>query len=1285
MTKLSILSRPTLLPALLRTSKRLRLTVTLALITIATGVVVALASARAPGSLLFGGSQATGDTVEHSRPRYFRNRVVGANLAASPADGQLNSARRGHTATLLSDGNVLIVGGEDSSGFVTAAEIFEPVSGSFSVSGNLSTPRADHTATRLSDGRVLIAGGRGEPGPLSSTEIFDPATGAFTGGPNLIGTRSGHTATALSDGRILLVGGDAAGSVEIYVALLNAFAPEGANPGSARAFHSAAVLNDGNILIVGGIAPDSSPVLSGEIFNVTSSTFSTVGNQTQDPHVRALLRVLPDGKVQIIGGTDHEDVEIYDPASNSFGAHAHFYPIGDSHPALLQEILDSPTRTALFHLGASTALLNRSGQTITELPRSNQALVTGGVDSTGAFLDSASTLNSSAATVTTDKLDYAPGTPVIVSGSGWQPNEVVTIMFHEDPHVVTENPHTFTVQADASGNFVCQEYAPEELDKGIAFILAAKGGSSGWTAQTAFTDSDPTPQPIPYSQDFSALPHSGVGSTTYPAGWQGWQLSTSGASTSFRTSAATGDLTMNAGSSASTTTGGVHNYNGKIGFLATGSSDPSLTLAINTTGNSNVTMSFDIMTIRNPYDGGSNTRISQVDLQYRVGTTGLFTSVSGLANGIYQNNTTTQTGAGVTTPQKLESKSFTLPAAVDNQAVVQLRWVQRDVSGGGSRPSFAVDNIAITIASPGSLQFSAASYNDPETNAGTHLQTITVQRTGGSGGAVDVSYDTTDGTATLADNDYLASSGTLHWNDGDSADKTFTVTVKGDTTFELDEIVNLTLSSPTGGAVIAGTNPATLTIQNDDTAPAISIDDVTHNEGNTGTISYDFTVSLSNASYQTVTVDDATANNTAATPSDYTTVPTTMLTFLPGETSRQVNVSINGDSSFEADEDFFVNLANATNATISDDQGVGTIRNDDSQPTVQFALASSAGAESASPVSLTVSLSNDSFETVTVNYAANGSSTATGGGVDYTLASGTLTIDPGQMAKNVSFTVNDDNLDENDETVVVDLSAPTNAALGSPTSHTYTIQDDDAAPVFTISDVILVEGNSSTTDFIFTVTRTGPTALTATVGYATANGTTDSATGGVACDAGIDYVSQNGSLTFAPTDTTMMITIPVCGDTLNEAPEIFLVNLSNAINATIGDNQGLATITNDDSTTYNFEGFFAPVDNAPIVNTVKAGSAVPVKWRLTNAGGAPVSDPNSFVGIFSYQVNCGTTDSLEAPVEIVAPGASGLQYLGDGNWQINWKTLTTYPRGSCRLMELRLNDGSSNYANFKLK
>ena len=1355
-----------------RTSTQIGLAIVLALIAIAAGAVVASVSSGPPGSLLFGGSQATGVWVERSRPPLSRNSVAAAILVTPPSDGQLNFARRGHTATLLSDGNVLVSGGENSSGFVTTAEIFDPSSGNFTVSGNLSTPRADHTATRLSDGRVLIAGGRGALGPLNSTEIFDPGSGAFTAGPDLIGARSGHSATSFSDGKIVMIGGDASGSVEIYVPLLNAFALAVAKLGSPRAFHSAAVLSDRNILIVGGTTADSSPALSGEIFNVSSSTFSSVGNHTQDPHVRALLRLLPDGKVQIIGGTDHEDIEIYDPAINSFGAHAHVYPIGDSHPTLLQEILDSPTRAALFHLGASSILLNRTGQSITELAGSNRALVTGGVDSSGAFLNSAATLNTSAATITSDKLDYAPGTPVLVSGTGWQPNEAVTIMFHEDPHVATENPHAFTVQADANGDFVCQEYAPEELDNGITFILAAKGGSSGWTAQTAFTDSDPAPQPIPYSQNFSALPPGGAGSTTYPPGWQGWQLSTSGSSTSFRTSAATADLPLNASSSASTTTGGVHNYNGKIGILATGSSDPSLALAINTTGHSNVTISFDIMTVRNPFDGGSNTRINQVDLQYRVGTAGSFTSASGLTTGVYQNNTTTQTGAGVTTPQKLESKSLMLASAVDNQAVVQLRWVQRDVSGGGARPSFAVDNVAIgsspaitsanaatfiignagtftatttgsptptitksgtlpsgvtfsengdgtatlsgtpdagsagsypltiiasngvlpdatqnfmlTVVNPGSLQFSAGNYDDPETNSGTHTRTITLQRTGGSDGAFDVTYATSDGNATLADNDYLASSGVLHWNDGDSADKTFTVTVKGDTTYEANETVNLTLSAPTGGATIVGINPATLTITNDDSAPSFSIADATHAEGNSGTTSFTFTVTRNGATDVTATVDFMTLNDSAVQPDDYTSNSGT-LTFLAGDTSKPITVLVNGDTSFEADETFTVELSNATEATISDDEGLGTIQNDDSQPTVQFSSASSAGTESASPVNLEVTLSAASSQTVIVNYAVNGASTATDAGVDYTLLSGTLTLNPGDTSQNISLTVNDDSLDENDETLLVDLSAPGKATLGTPATHAYTIQDNDAAPIFTISDVTLAEGNSGTTDFIFTVTKTGPTALTAMVDYATANGTTSPATGGLTCGAGIDYESNSSSLSFGPGDATMIITIKVCGDVLSEPSETLYINLSNANNAAISDNQGVGTIVNDDNVTYNFEGFFAPIDNPPIVNAAKAGSAVPVKWRLTTAGAAPVSDPNSFVGLFSYQVNCGTTDGLEAAVETVAAGGSGLQYLGDGTWQINWKTLPNYPRGTCRVMDLQLNDGTHHYANFKFK
>lgn len=204
-------------------------------------------------------------------------------------------------------------------------------------------------------------------------------------------------------------------------------------------------------------------------------------------------------------------------------------------------------------------------------------------------------------------------------------------------------------------------------------------------AQTA-----PVAQALPYTQDFSSLLST---STTYPAGWQGWTLAAA-SSGSFRTTAPTGNSNLTASSTAATTAGGVHNYNGKIGILASGSIDPSLCLAINTTNYANVQVSMDVMTIRNP-----GTRINGVDLQYNVGgIAGTWTTVSGLANGIYQNNTTIQTTA-VTTPQNSITMSYALPAACNNQSAVYLRWVQRDISGSGSRSSFAVDNISICSSS----------------------------------------------------------------------------------------------------------------------------------------------------------------------------------------------------------------------------------------------------------------------------------------------------------------------------------------------------------------------------------------------------------------------------------------------------------------------------------------------------------------------------------------------------------------------------------------------------------
>ena len=250
------------------------------------------------------------------------------------------------------------------------------------------------------------------------------------------------------------------------------------------------------------------------------------------------------------------------------------------------------------------------------------------------------------------------------------------------------NPKTDRMRQATSitttGNSITKTYSASKrkISFGL-FVLMLLTAVSGW-GQT-----NPAVQTLPYSQNFSSLSAS---SNAYPAGWQGWELcGNSCNSTSFRTNAPTANSNLLASSSASTNTGGIHNYNGKIGLLSSNSVDASICLAINTTGKTNILVGYDIMNIRNPYDGSGNTRFNEVTLQYRVGTSGSFTTISGNE---YQNNTTIQTTA-VTTPQNSISKSVYLPVVCNNQSVVQIRWAQRDVTGSGSKASFAVDNINI--------------------------------------------------------------------------------------------------------------------------------------------------------------------------------------------------------------------------------------------------------------------------------------------------------------------------------------------------------------------------------------------------------------------------------------------------------------------------------------------------------------------------------------------------------------------------------------------------------------
>src|SRR5215212_6835209 len=477
-------NRPTSSTRLL-SNRTIRLTVLLGFVAIAATVLASVdSSARSLGQRLVASAAAIIIGAPETRLAPASHSLVSESEEAAPQtqSSTMTTARRGHTATRLSDGRVLIAGGENSSGTLNQSELYDPSSSTFSAAASMGAERADHTATLLGDGRVLIAGGRNGAGALATTELFDPTTGVFTNGPSMSVARAGHSATLFGDGRVFIAGGEAGGSTEILDLVAGTSAGAG-NLGVARSMHSAALLQDGRVLIVGGRDVNGNGSDSAEIFDTPASTFWTIGNSFKVSRLRAHLRVLFDGKVQIIGGSDDGSMEVYDPVFERLGAYAHVLPETDTCIALKPGILATQTRAALFHNGQTDALFDRSGHTITELD--GQAVVVGGASSDGTALSSSAVFNSSPASITTDKVDYAPGETAVISGRGFQPGETVRLKIHEDPH--TDLERGLDVVADADGNFT-GEYLVMEYDLDMKFIVGAKGLTSGWTAQTTFTD-----------------------------------------------------------------------------------------------------------------------------------------------------------------------------------------------------------------------------------------------------------------------------------------------------------------------------------------------------------------------------------------------------------------------------------------------------------------------------------------------------------------------------------------------------------------------------------------------------------------------------------------------------------------------------------------------------------------------------------------------------------------------------------------------------------------------------
>ncbi len=269
--------------------------------------------------LIVGGMQKNG--VFYDEAEIFDS---GKNSFVKAANKMIKK-RVSHTATLLKDGRVLIVGGwSNRNNPENTAEIFEPKTNKFVRVGDTKFARSGHSSTLLENGKVLIAGGYDGERNLSEAELFDPETNNF----ELIGkmqtVRNVHTATKLKDGRILLAGGEIrrgeiASSAEIFEPKTNEFTKISAKMNQVRYKHDAVLLADGNILIFGG--SDSRDfggrLKSAEIFDAEKQIFTRIKDMNFARFkISQTATLLPNGKVLIAGGS--ENAELYNPQTKSF-------------------------------------------------------------------------------------------------------------------------------------------------------------------------------------------------------------------------------------------------------------------------------------------------------------------------------------------------------------------------------------------------------------------------------------------------------------------------------------------------------------------------------------------------------------------------------------------------------------------------------------------------------------------------------------------------------------------------------------------------------------------------------------------------------------------------------------------------------------------------------------------------------------------------------------------------------------------------------------------------------
>ncbi|MDH1231120.1 putative Ig domain-containing protein [Stenotrophomonas sp. GD03930] len=455
---------------------------------------------------------------------------------------------------------------------------------------------------------------------------------------------------------------------------------------------------------------------------------------------------------------------------------------------------------------------------------------------------------------------------------------------------------------------------------------------------------------------------------------------------------------------------------------------------------------------------------------------------------------TDYTGAvsSVTIPANATSATFNIVPVADTQVESDETVIFTVAAGAGytvGAPASATGTIVNDDFPVATVSVSPATVNE---NGGVPLvYTISLDRPN----PVPLSIAFTLGGTGASGTDYTAVSSPLVIGAG-ATSATVSIAPIPDAIPEPDKTVVLTLA-PGAGHQIGAPASATGTLRDDD-LPGLSINDVSANEGDSGTTGFTFTVSLNApAPAGGVSFDIATANGTATAGSDYVARSLVAQTIPAGSQTYSFVVQVNGDTLHELNEDFFVNVTNVSGATLTDGQGRGTIINDDAAPSLSIAdINVTEGNSGTTPAVLTVTLSAASALPVQVQYAtANVTAVAP---TDYTAASGTLSFPPGTTTQTITVLVNGDTTVEPDETFQVNLSNPVNASVADGSAVVTIVSDD--APVVVGPTVLppakagvaysqTFSATGGTGSYTYALSGTLPTGLTFNTSTGTLSGT----------------------------------------------------------------------------------------------------------------------------------------------------------------------------------------------------